>query len=614
MFGARRQKERFMDIESYALIGDRVTCALVGRDGSIDWLCLPRFDGSACFAALLGTTDNGSWRIAPVDEAKVARCYRGDSLILETVFETAGGSVAVIDFMLPEAANITLVRLVEGRSGEVAMRGDMGLRFDYGATIPWVTRLDDHHGLCAIAGPDMVVLRSGVKLRGERMRSCADFKVKAGQTVSFVLSHGPSHLPLPPRVDPDAALKATEAYWDTFIGRSTYQGPYKEAVHRSVLTLKALSYAPTGGIVAAATTSLPEEIGGGRNWDYRFCWLRDATLTLFALMGAGFTGEARQWRAWLHRSIAGSAAQIQIMYGLHGERSLDEREIPWLCGYENSAPVRIGNAAAGQVQLDVFGEVLECLHQARRHGLEAAPQGWALQRNIVDYLATIWDQPDQGMWEIRGSAQHFTFSKIMAWVAIDRMIKDATHFHLSGPVEEWRALRTKIFDRVMSEGYDPVRNTFTQVFGGKELDASLLLIGQVGFLPANDTRVIGTVKAIEEDLLRDGFVLRYRTESAVDGLPPGEGAFLACTFWLVDAYAMQGRRDEAEKLFERLLGLCNDVGLLSEEYDPRARRLVGNFPQAFSHVALVAAAMTLSKGKKAMHHARQDRAPDSARN
>jgi len=421
----------------------------------------------------------------------------------------------------------------------------------------------------------------------------AAFRVEAGETVPFVLSHGASHLPPPPPVDAQAMLAETKAFWDHFAGRCRYDGPYKSAVERSLCTLKALSYAPTGGIVAAATTSLPEQIGGGRNWDYRYCWLRDATLTLFALMGAGFTDEALQWRDWLHRSIAGSAAQIQIMYGLHGERSLDEREIPWLAGYENSAPVRVGNAAAGQVQLDVFGEVLECLHQARHHGLQAAHDGWSLQRNILEHLATIWEQPDQGMWESRGAPQHYTFSKVMVWVAFDRMIKDATHFHLSGPIDEWRAIRQKIFDRVMQEGFDTTRNTFTQYFGGRELDASLLLIPRVGFLPAHDRRITGTITAVEQDLFRDGFVLRYRTESNMDGLPPGEGAFLACTFWLVDAYVMQGRRREATALFERLLGLCNDVGLLSEEYDPAAKRLVGNFPQAFSHVALVSAAMTL---------------------
>jgi len=596
-----------MHIESYALIGDRVTCALVGINGSIDWLCLPRFDSPACFAALLGGPENGSWLIAPRCHARATRAYRGKTLILETLFETDTGTVALVDFMLPESESGcgTLVRLVEGRSGHVDMHTEITLRFDYGETIPWVTRLDDHAGVSAVAGPDQVVIRTPVKLHGQNMRSIGDFRVSAGQTVPFVLRHAASHLPSPPPNDPDAALRSTQGYWEAFSGRSCYDGPYKDAVDRSLITLKALSYGATGGIVAAATTSLPEQLGGGRNWDYRYCWLRDATLTLFALMGAGFTDEAMQWRDWLHRSIAGSAAQIQIMYGLHGERSLDEREIPWLAGYENSTPVRVGNAAAGQLQLDVFGEVLECLHQARRHGLRAAQQGWSLQRKIVEHLATIWEQPDQGMWESRGGPQHYTFSKIMCWVAIDRMIRDATHYHLSGPVDEWRALRQRIFERVMEEGFSKKRNAFTQIFGSEEMDATLLLIPRVGFLPADDPRVRGTVAAVEQDLFRGGFVMRYRTQSNVDGLPPGEGAFLACTFWLVDAYVLQGRLAEAEQLFGKLIGLSNDVGLLSEEYDPSAKRLVGNFPQAFSHVALVSAAMTLWKGHKAIHHKRE---------
>ncbi len=589
-----------LPIEDYAMIGDRVTCALVGRNGSIDWLCLPHFDSQAAFAALLGNTGNGRWLIAPAPDAagnvpRATRAYRGETLILETVFNTPSGSVALIDFMVPEAENATLVRLVQGRTGKVAMRTELALRFDYGFSVPWVTRLDDRSGICAIAGPNMVVLRTTAKLRGQDMRTVSEFTVAGGQTVAFVLSHGASHLAPPEAIDPTAALSATQAYWEAFIAKCTYKGRHWQAVHRSLLTLRALTYAPTGGIVAAATTSLPEQLGGGRNWDYRFCWLRDASLSLFALMGAGYTEEAVAWRDWLQRSIAGSAAQIQIMYGLRGERSLDEREIPWLSGYQGAAPVRTGNAASGQVQLDVYGEVLECLHQARRNGLRAPPSGWALQRNIVEHLATIWDQPDEGMWEIRGPRQHFTFSKIMAWVAVDRMIKDATRHHLSGPVESWRALREKIFQRVLDEGYDARRNTFVQSFGGTELDASLLLIPTVGFLPPSDPRVIGTVAAVEQDLLQDGFVQRYRTQSNVDGLPPGEGAFLACTFWLVDAYAMQGRLTEAQALFERLLGLCNDVGLLAEEYDVGARRQVGNFPQAFSHVALVASAMTLGR-------------------
>ena len=598
-----------MLIESYALLGDRLTCALVGLNGSIDWLCLPRFDSPACFAALLGDDGNGRWLIAPRSEARTSRRYRGDTLILETLFETDTGSAALIDFLVPGANDVVLVRIVEGRRGHVDMHSEMALRFDYGVTIPWVTRLDEHDGFCAIAGPEMVLLRTKIKQHGKDMRSVADFRVREGHSASFVLSHGPSHLPPPAAIDPAEALGQTEAYWKEFGGRMKYDGPHRAAVVRSLLTLKALSYAPTGGIVAAATTSLPEELGGGRNWDYRYCWLRDATLTLFALMGAGCTDEALQWRDWLHRTIAGSAAQIQIMYGLHGERSLDEREIPWLAGYENSQPVRIGNAAAGQLQLDVFGEVLECLHQAREHGLAAPHSGWALQRNILEHLETIWELPDQGMWESRGGPQDYTFSKIMAWAAVDRMIKDATHHHLSGPVDDWRALRETMRARILRDGIDADRNCFTQYFGSKELDASLLLIPRVGFLPADDPRVRATVKAIEDDLFVNGFVMRYRTESNVDGLPPGEGAFLACTFWLVDAYVAQGRQAEAEALFERLIGLANDVGLLSEEYDAKAGRLVGNFPQAFSHVALVAAAMSLWKGRRAIHHPQLDSPP-----
>jgi glucoamylase len=585
-------------IEDYAMIGDGRSAALVGRNGSIDWLCLPRFDSPACFAALLGDSGNGRWLIAPTGQAgevHVTRSYRGQTMILETVFTTSTGSVAIIDFMVPQADDNSLVRIVEGRAGHVTMQLDLALRFDYGITVPWVTRLDDHTGICAIAGPEMVLLRAPIKLRGEAMRTVGRFSVHAGQRLPFVLSHRASHLSPPPPVDAAAALESATRYWEGFIGRCSYQGPYAAAVCRSLLTLKALSYQPSGGIVAAPTTSLPEFIGGSRNWDYRYCWLRDASLTLFALMGAGYTEEAVQWRDWLQRSVAGSAAQIQIMYGLYGERSLDEREIPWLAGYENSTPVRVGNAASAQVQLDVYGEVLECLHQTRLHGLHAAPHGWALQRNIVEHLAQIWEQPDDGMWEIRGGSRQFTFSKIMVWVAVDRTIKDATRHHLSGPLDEWHALRQRIFDRVIAEGYDAERNCFVQSFGSRELDASLLLIPATGFLPEDDPRVRGTITAIEQDLLQDGFVLRYRTESQVDGLKPGEGAFLACTFWLASAYARQGRHEEARALFERLLGLCNDVGLLAEEWDVVGKRQVGNFPQAFSHVALVAAAMQLSK-------------------
>jgi glucoamylase len=583
-------------IEDYAMIGDRLTAALVDRRGSIDWLCLPRFDGGACFAALLGDSGNGRWLIAPRAEARVTRSYLGDSMVLETLFETDTGSAALIDFLVPEAGHVTLVRLVQGRLGRVAMHMDLALRFDYGTSIPWVTRLDDRSGICAIAGPDMVVLRTPAPLRGKDMRTAAEFTVAAGQTMPFVLSHGPSHKPVPPAVDAEVALASTRDFWAEFIGRCTYKGRHKAAVYRSLLTLKALTYAPTGGIVAAATTSLPEQIGGTRNWDYRYCWLRDATLSLAALMHGGYTQEAAEWRDWLQRSIAGDPAQIQIMYGLEGERRLEEWEVPWLAGYEASKPVRIGNAASAQLQLDVFGEVLNCLHQARRQGLRPAPHGWALQRGILRHLCNIWEQPDEGMWETRGGAKHFTLSKILAWVALDRMIHDATHYHLSGPVEEWRALRTEIHDRVMREGFDVSRNSFTQSFGSKALDASLLLIARTGFIDPRDPRMLGTVEAIERELMQDGFLLRYRTDDDADGLPAGEGAFLACTFWLADAYLLQGRREEAEALFERLLALRNDVGLLSEEYDPKSRRQVGNFPQAFSHVALVASAFALSGG------------------
>jgi glucoamylase len=589
----------FMRIESYAMIGDCMSCALVGQDGAIDWLCLPRFDSAACLAALLGDAGNGTWRIAPEGAFRSSRAYRGHTLILETHFETATGQAVLIDFMVPGAANSTLVRLVRGLAGHVEFALDFALRFDYGATIPWVTRLTDHDGLCAIAGPDMLVLRTAVKLHGKDMRSVGRFGVACGQTMEFVLSHGASHLPQPPSMDAEDALRQTEAFWADFAGKLKYAGPYKGAVDRSLLTLKALSYAPTGGIVAAATTSLPEELGGGRNWDYRYCWLRDATLTLFALMRAGCTDEAASWRDWLHRSVAGSAAQIQIMYGLHGERSLPEREIPWLAGYEGSKPVRIGNAAAGQLQLDVFGEVTQCLHLARRHGLSKPHHGWELQKNIIDHLARIWDSKDQGIWESRGAPEHYTFSKIMVWVALDRMIKDATHYRLSGPLEDWTALRETIRARILRDGFSEKRNAFTQVFGGEAMDATLLLIPRTGFLPADDPRVRGTIAAVEQDLFRDGFVLRYRTESNVDGLPPGEGAFLACTFWLVDAYVMQGRLEEAKALFGRLLGLCNDVGLLAEEYDTATHRQVGNFPQAFSHVALVSAALALTEAELA---------------
>ncbi|MDB5360618.1 MAG: hypothetical protein JWO51_1915 [Rhodospirillales bacterium] len=585
-----------LPIEDYALIGDCRTAALAGRDGSIDWLCWPRFDSGACFAALLGTSENGRWRIAPAAAgATVHRSYRDGTMVLETVFDTEDGQVAIIDFMAMGADDSSLVRLVEGRRGRVAMRLDLSVRFDYGITVPWVTQLADKSGLSIIAGPNGITLRCPVDLRGEGLSTVADFTVEAGQTVSFVMTYAASHLPLLLPLDGRAALASTEQAWREWSGRCSYRGEFREPVLRSLLTLKALTFGATGGIVAAPTTSLPEQLGGRRNWDYRFCWLRDATLTLMALMRGGYFDEAQAWRDWLHRSIAGAPDQLQIMYGIAGERQLMEWEVPWLMGYQGAVPVRVGNAAAGQVQLDVYGEVMGALHRARESGLAAPPSAWDLQRTMIDHLAVIWDQPDEGIWEVRGGRRNFTFSKIMAWVAMDRAIKDAETYALEAPIDDWCALRDLIHETVCREGFDPVQNSFTQAFGRAPLDASLLLIATVGFLPADDPRVIGTIAAIERDLLVDGFVLRYRTETAVDGLPPGEGVFLPCSFWLVDVYLQQGRTDEARALFVRLLGLCNDVGLISEEYDPATKRLVGNFPQAFTHVALIAAALDLVK-------------------
>jgi len=583
-----------LPIEDYALIGDCKTAALVGRDGAIDWLCWPRFDSAACFAALLGKRENGRWRIAPASpDVTVSRSYRDDTLVLETVFETAEGQVAIVDFMPIGAADTSVIRLVEGRRGRVAMRLELNVRFDYGVTVPWVTQLEDKSGVSIIAGPNGITLRCPVDLTGEELTTVADFTVEAGQTVPFVMAYAPSHLPPLAPIDAEAALVSTEQAWRDWSGRCTYKGEYREVVLRSLLTLKALTFGETGGIVAAPTTSLPEQLGGPRNWDYRFCWLRDATLTLMALMAGGYFDEAQAWRDWLHRSIAGAPDQLQIMYGIAGERQLMEWQVPWLVGYQGAVPVRVGNAAAGQVQLDVYGEVMGALHRARESGLASPASAWDLQRTMIDHLATIWDQPDEGIWEVRGGRRNFTFSKIMAWVAMDRAIKDARTYGLDAPLDQWCALRDLIHETVCREGFDPHQNSFTQVFGRAPLDASLLLIATVGFLPADDSRVIGTVAAIERGLLVDGFVLRYRTETNVDGLPPGEGVFLPCSFWLVGAYHQQGRMEEARALFIRLLGLCNDVGLISEEYDPAAKRLVGNFPQAFTHVALIAAAFDL---------------------
>ena len=584
-----------LPIEDYAMIGDCRTAALVGRNGSIDWLCWPRFDGAACFAALLGTTEHGRFLVGPADSSATAtRRYRKGTLILETEFAVSGGRVKLVDFMVPGSANSCVVRIVEGCEGSVAMQMELSLRFDYGRSIPWVTRRQGGNGIVAIAGPEMVVLRTPVALRGEDMMTTAEFTIREGERTYFVLTQGPSHLPPPLSSDPDDALYATESHWAEWTKQCTYHGEWDEAVNRSLLTLKGLTYQVTGGMVAAATTSLPESLGGVRNWDYRFCWLRDATITLFAFMRAGYYDEAASWAEWLHRSAAGSPEQLQIMYGIGGERHLAEWEIPWLPGYQGAAPVRIGNAAAQQLQLDVYGEVCSALHQARQAKLLAGSGTWALQRAMLDHLATIWHEPDEGMWETRGGKQHFTFSKVMAWNAFRLGIGDAEEHGLDAPLERWRAVRDEIHAVVCERGFDKARNTFVRSFGSQDLDASLLLIPIVGFLPASDERVVGTLAAIEKDLLVNGFVLRYRTDGASDGLPPGEGAFLACSFWLVMAMYQQGRKDEARSMFERLLALRNDVGLLAEEYDPDTKRFTGNFPQAFSHVALVAAAMLLS--------------------
>ncbi len=585
-------------IEDYGLIGDCESAALVGRDGSIDWLCWPRFDSEACFAALLGTERNGRWRIAPADPAaRVTRRYQENTLILETLFETAEGAVRLVDFMPLARRGGEVVRLVVGERGNVPMRMDLALRFGYGAQVPWVSRLEDG-GLRAIAGPDMTVLRTPVALRGEDLTTVAEFRVPAGETIPFVLSYGPSHEPAPPVTNPRAALAETAEWWREWCSHSTFSGEHADAVMRSLITLKALTYAPTGGIVAAPTTSLPEQIGGERNWDYRFCWLRDATLTLLALRDAGYYEEAQAWRDWLLRAVAGSAEDMQIMYGLAGERRLSEWEVPWLPGYEDSRPVRIGNGAHTQLQLDVYGELMDALHHGRRAGLSGSETSWALQRQLIKHLETVWEEPDAGIWESRGAPQHYTYSKAMAWVSLDRAIKAAEAYGLEGPVERWRELAARIHAEVCERGVDPKRGCFVRSYGARDLDASLLLLPQLGFLPPEDPRVHATVRAVEEDLLRDGFVQRYDTSSGVDGLPHGEGAFLACSFWLADAYELCGRHDEARELFARLLGLRNDLGLLAEEYDVGRQRQVGNFPQAFSHIALINTAMNLTRAEK----------------
>ena len=584
-------------IEDYALIGDTHTAGLVSREGSIDWLCLPRFDSPACFAALLGDRSNGRWKLAPAGPVReVRRHYQGDTLVLETEHRTDDGVVRVVDCMPPRQSDPDVARVVEGVRGRVRMRMELTIRFDYGSIVPWVRHVAG--ALHAIAGPDSVWLRTPVPVHGENWTTLADFTVAEGERVPFMLTWHASHRPAPRRIDPVRALGDTEAWWGEWASGVEYAGGWQDAVIRSLLTLKALTYAPTGGIVAAPTTSLPEQLGGVRNWDYRYCWLRDATFTLSALMLAGLTEEAKAWREWLMRAVAGQPRQMQILYGVAGERRITEQELDWLAGYQGSRPVRVGNAAVNQFQLDVYGEVMDTLYLGRHIGLESDDAAWDFQRALLEFLESNWREPDEGIWEVRGPRRHFTHSKVMAWVALDRAIKAVELLGRDGPVDRWRGIRRELHDEVCREGYDSERDTFVQYYGADHPDASLLQIPLVGFLPPDDPRVKGTVAAIQRELVVDGLVHRYRSDRspAVDGLPPGEGTFLACTFWLADNLALMGRRDEALAIFERLLSLRNDVGLLAEEFDPAGGRQLGNFPQAFSHVALVNTANYLSEG------------------
>jgi len=582
-------------IEDYALIGDCETAALVARNGSVDWLCWPRFDSDACFTALLGTPEHGRWLLAPADsKARATRRYRGDTLILETRFETAVGAVLVVDFMPPRSGHSTMIRLATGERGRVAMRMELALRFGYGAKVPWVHRLEDGT-LRAIAGPDQVVLRTPVPIHGEGAKTVAEFTVEAGETVPFTLTYAPSHLPPPESVDPAAALDVAERFWTEWSGRARIEdGEQRDAVMRSLITLRALTYAPTGGIVAAPTTSLPETLSGSRNWDYRFCWLRDATLSLLALMNAGYYEEAGAWRDWLLRAVAGVPAQAQIMYGITGEHRLPECEVDWLPGYEGAKPVRIGNGAHAQIQIDVYGEVMDALYQAQRGGLASSADAWALQQAFLSHLADVWREPDRGIWESRKPPRHFTFSKVMTWVAFDRAVKIATEFGLPGPFDHWGEIAQQIHGDICTNGYDAELGSFVQSYGSKWLDGSLLLIPMTGFLPLGDPRIAGTVRAVEDRPLQDGFVMRHDPAEVETGLAHGEGAFLACSFWLADAIVLLGREDEGRRLFQRLLAIGNDVGLLSEEYDVPTKRLVGHFPQAFSHIAFVNPAHNLA--------------------
>jgi GH15 family glucan-1,4-alpha-glucosidase len=585
-------------IEDYALIGDCETAALVDRNGSIDWLCWPSFDSEACFAALLGAPEHGRWLIAPVAEVTdCSRRYRGDSLILETRIETRDGAITLIDFMPPRGEASDIVRMVRGERGRVELRMELIIRFGFGTDIPWVKRTEDG-AMLAICGPDMTVLRTTVETRGENMTTVAEFAIDAGDTIPFVLTYGPSHLALPARIDPEQALLDTEQFWSEWSSRCTYQGISRDLVMRSLITLKALTYDPTGGIVAAPTASLPEKLGGSRNWDYRFCWLRDATFTLLALMNSGYTEEASAWHNWLLRAVAGSPANMQIMYGIMGQRRLLEWEVPWLPGYEGALPVRIGNAAHAQLQLDVYGELIDAFHQSRMAKLQLDEGSWALECTVLDHLAEVWDQPDHGIWERRGDGAHYVSSKVLIWVAFDRGIKSAEKFGFEAPLQRWRMLRDAIHHEVCEHGFDREQNTFVQSYGSQVLDASILLLPSVGFLPVSDPRVKGTLAAIEKHMMRDGFVLRHDPREISDETQPIEGAFLACSLWLADAYVLAGEIDKAQALFDRVVNVANDLGLLAEEYDSVAQRQTGNFPQALTHIALINAAHNLSDARK----------------
>ena len=600
-------------IEDYALIGDCETAALVGRNGSIDWLCWPRFDSGACFAALLGSSDNGRWLMTAADpDARVSRRYRERTLILETSIETSAGSATIVDFMPPRSKASNVVRLVCGTRGQLAIRTELVIRFDYGSLTPWVTRLEDG-SLRAIAGPDLVVLRTPVPLRGVDFKTVGEFTISAGQTIPFVLTYGASHLPPPRQIDPAKALAETEAFWRDWTSRGQSADEWSEPVMRSLITLKALTYRLSGAIAAAPTTSLPERLGGTRNWDYRYCWLRDATFTLVTLMNAGYYDDARAWREWLLRAVAGRPERVQIMYGMTGEHRLAEWEVPWLAGFNGSKPARVGNAAHKQLQIDVYGEVIDALHHGRVGKLDNNEAAWELQLGLLGHLEMIWKEPDHGIWEVRGRPQHFTNSKVMAWVAFDRAIKAVEQFGMDGPVVRWRSLRDAIHEQVCRAGFNPEIGAFVQSYGSKELDASALLIPLVGFLPAEDARVRSTVEAVNRHLLIGGLVRRYDSDAGVDGLPPGEGIFIPCSFWLADNLILLGRRDDARRLFERVLSLRNDVGLLSEEYDVGTNRLLGNFPQAFSHVALINTAYLLTSQTKYRRHETGRLAPELVR-